>query len=628
MEETEHRDELEEVFEELYSQGEFDSSGGFTLSSEQALAKLDKFRLQEPYGYILNLVAAGVVGGAETIHLNWKTSRVEVELVSLVFSSLELENLFSNLLNPGHDLRDATLAELAVGVRGAQNLRLRRVEIVSGSTHLYLVGPSQYLEKRAVEEASTRILIFYSLAPTVLINRFFRVSELEMVRARCDLCPVPIFLNEMNQSDTLGGGGWSLIPTAPQPPEMPVFTENYENGWVSWGRNGLPGDHQRSLARFVVRGVTFTRPLKMGLGEVQATLWTNEVRKDLSQSGLVEDHRLLALLARIAESVDRAKLQWLRSRPSENIDKTTRTLLRQVARSRRTAADLSTALDLVKKLPASYNQQAALLTLLGRYREAERMLERGLADNDNPHVRMGRWLNLASVRARFSVGEARTSWERASQLAEQLHRERKPHLVALCQESRLWWDEELGEEEAWNLWNQARKHKSHLRPQHRHQISNLETGSLLGLRFGQPSQALELLERALELRRTLQGPGDPLVGQTLALLALVHHALENPTQAGELARQRLGIFKTVYGPSHPEVTASQALLAELEQDPDSRRLAGDDLAQRWGEDHPDVKALQAGHQPVICYRAWFHSRIPWLCPTPLRWKHRLAPAES
>ncbi len=72
-----------------------------------------------------------------------------------------------------------------------------------------------------------------------------------------------------------------------------------------------------------------------------------------------------------------------------------------------------------------------------------------------------------------------------------------------------------------------------------------------------------MLERALHINETVYGPDNPLVANTLELLAVTLRALGEPATARLLLERALHIYETTYGPNHPHLATILNNLAQV-----------------------------------------------------------------
>ncbi|MCA9791492.1 MAG: hypothetical protein KC910_06840 [Candidatus Eremiobacteraeota bacterium] len=524
--------EFEDMLEGLYSQGRFDSSGTFTLSSERALEKLGSFRLANPSHYILNLVGASVGAGADRIDLDWSPFETRLRARGAVFSQSILADVFHYTLSSPNTPAEHALQELAIGLRGAQNLPLRWLTVESWNHdqgHRLWLGLSEPHVERLpgpLAEPHTLITIAYKRRPLLWFKRCLDESEREAVRERCLGFELDLWID-----------GQPLPYHSPV--EEPLAMHQWSGGYVALGRNRQLGRGANSELIVMVRGLAFRRPLKLGIGDVEALVRRDDLHKDLSQTGLVEDERYLEVLSLVNRTAHELKLHLVEHGNLPD-DASHRPLLRQVARSLRTRGAMTRSLRLLERLDGSELQRACLFYYLGDFAQASALLEAELPRLDE-HARSNRYMNLAAISARRGdLDGAQAYWEEAKKLYRRLHSLRKPHVVAESLEGGLWWLAPTGSdpEVLWDLWKQAQHLKVHLGSRHRRQISLLEVGAWLALHTDQPVQALELAGRANQLRVECYGEVNPSRGESITLEVLASLCLEGLLKASRAAAQK------------------------------------------------------------------------------------------
>lgn len=81
----------------LIAQGQLDSSGGFTIDRQRALAKIQSSSLSQPDFWILKIVQAAVASGAESLAVRTGRGRIEVAFqTGEDWTAAELEAAFFN----------------------------------------------------------------------------------------------------------------------------------------------------------------------------------------------------------------------------------------------------------------------------------------------------------------------------------------------------------------------------------------------------------------------------------------------------------------------------------------------------------------------------------------------------
>lgn len=119
--------QLEDLLTELKQEGRLDSSGKFSLDLKRAGSKLEKFRLQNQYYYVLQLVQAAVAGGATQVEVDSNNQRVRVSWNGQIPDREELLELFGYLFEETERAEVRHLRHLAAGVNTAVAIGARRI---------------------------------------------------------------------------------------------------------------------------------------------------------------------------------------------------------------------------------------------------------------------------------------------------------------------------------------------------------------------------------------------------------------------------------------------------------------------------------------------------------------------
>src|SRR6266508_1563077 len=82
-------------------------------------------------------------------------------------------------------------------------------------------------------------------------------------------------------------------------------------------------------------------------------------------------------------------------------------------------------------------------------------------------------------------------------------------------------------------------------------------------REGKYDEALQLVERSLEIRERLLGPDHPDVATAINSLAILHRQKGQYAKAEQLCRRSLAIRESALGPDHPHVADSLNNLASI-----------------------------------------------------------------
>jgi tetratricopeptide (TPR) repeat protein/tRNA A-37 threonylcarbamoyl transferase component Bud32 len=137
----------------------------------------------------------------------------------------------------------------------------------------------------------------------------------------------------------------------------------------------------------------------------------------------------------------------------------------------------------------------------------------------------------------------------------------------------------------------------------------LHTMGMAHHHMGDLDRALEMLERALELRRTELGPDHPEVADTLHELCLVHRYLGDFEAARRCATEAVGILESTYGPDAIECVRAYhqiAVLDDSEGDVDAAE-AGYLRCRRILEAQPDTAVFAEQMSDVLQSLASVHT---------------------
>lgn len=491
---------------ELDREGRLDSSGSFTIQPDRARKLLADFRLARPVEYVLNLVAAASLSGATGMSFTWKGRKLEIVLESVRFPDDSLTELHAYLLAGGEE--EQALAELAIGMVGAEGLPLAWSRLQGGEIQVW------FEEENSVESAPAtyddlRITLGLTRRPGKLVEQ-----HREVLRRRCSYAPFPIrYEGELLAVET---------------PEPEVEAEFLDEGWVHWRWS----ESSRAELKLVVRGVSFDFASPAGSGEASGLLRHDGLRKDLSQSNLVEDATYRDLQRRLNEVFLKFRYAWFMGREADYSRLTVRVWARELARELAKLGRLEDALVLAERVGFDL-ARASLLVLLERKDDAAALLarDRTASESDRPR-------RLKSLEGLAEVSRDLQLWEKCYAEA--------PSLSLI--ENRLWWCSK----DAWDWWDKARA---------------LVAESPTKVPGGLWTLASYLCLRDLEFGRAVDFSGRVLAEQFSGPAATLHalglRGLGEVTSALRVAETRLESAWREFSPDHPEAMASLNLIRLL-----------------------------------------------------------------
>jgi hypothetical protein len=294
-------DALAELVESLRADGSVDSHGQFTLDREQARSKMQKFQLADSRRYVLELVQAAVLRGAESIEFEIDTDDMRVRFGGQPFTEAELDDLYGSLFRPGDDRALRGVRQLALALNAALGMEPKHIELRSGTVELRMQpGKRDELIKHDTAQAHTSIHVRQRVRARMVLDFFAnltgRLAEQQYLRERCVYSTVPVLLDGKMISKGLATaeGDHDAIPLSDD--EFVGFLRVTE------------GD-EPTVLHLVKDGVWIdSRPLpECGTG-LMAVVEGEQLRKDVSQARIVADKAVTT----IVESIHRARWQLWR----------------------------------------------------------------------------------------------------------------------------------------------------------------------------------------------------------------------------------------------------------------------------------------------------------------------------
>ena len=306
---------LQEVLDDLRGPGTWDSKGSFTLDVSRGREKLARYRLPQPHYYVLNLVALGCLSGSKEIEVRIDSDEVEFHFEVDPLEGIELADLEAHALRRGQP----ALFELAVAVQAARRLKLWRLLVRSGGQlhNLNSDDPPQ--------QSGPGFGFALWEKPGVRTARKFMTGHREkeaLLRARCEWCPLPLRLNDRLVNREPDCQDWTAVAKLKSPAvelgggprvDLEVESEGGYAGYVALVFNG----HGQDL-KLVLSGVTFPWPRKIDVPGLRGMIYSDVLRKDLSQQNILQDAVYEQLHRQVEQLVERlwSRLPWPPGAPS------------------------------------------------------------------------------------------------------------------------------------------------------------------------------------------------------------------------------------------------------------------------------------------------------------------------
>jgi hypothetical protein len=189
---------------ELESGGELIDTGAFTIDSLQARRKLREFLLADPHAYVLLLIEAAVLGGANPVNIETASGQIRIGLGPIRLAGEELEQLFAAVFGdpsaargPERHRRRA-LQKLAYACNAALRLEPRAIDIIAddgrGGGHHLRLTPAD--DRGQLERVGPVTSVQVCIAENGLTDLSIQEPrECELIRRHCAFSSVPIQLD-------------------------------------------------------------------------------------------------------------------------------------------------------------------------------------------------------------------------------------------------------------------------------------------------------------------------------------------------------------------------------------------------------------------------------------------------
>ena len=312
-------DPVDKLVDALARGGELVDGGRFTLDPTVARNKLRDFQLKDPHRYVLLLVQAAVLKGAQSIDAGLESGRLVLSFDGRPFSRADLEALYSDPFAAADTSDNQARQALGLGLISAQALTPLPIRVTTGDGS----GDFQWVLERVLDQPdritqapvsqdpgprrTTTIEVSYTgvlVRSRRALANFVRISPEELLlRQRCRFAPVPV---RVNGEDVAKG---MRLPSA----SCEVALEGHS------GRVGLvkAGSAATGLLMLVQHGVWITTH---ALPRPEDPLWANALRgarvvalvnadglhRDVSQLNVIQDALYGELLGAVDSAVEQA----------------------------------------------------------------------------------------------------------------------------------------------------------------------------------------------------------------------------------------------------------------------------------------------------------------------------------
>jgi hypothetical protein len=282
--------------------------GAFTLATEKALAKLEKFQLPDPTHFILQWIQALIASGAQQIDISYGTTSLRGQFNLLInfdgpgYTRFEVDALYDHVFRSGRDRSVDRLRELALGWLSACSLQVdkmildsngrRRVRERSGRSvqETTSSSPTPDTETEQPEQAAPIHQLFISGKGDYPFE--------SILSRRCCEVPASIYFNK------------SLITGSSGPSGVPWPNRSFRCGPTQGVMGATYGGSATSNVSFLRYGVEFVaRPEASLQPPVIIRVSDPTLSKNVSQTDVVRDDAYEDFLGRIRTEMKSMGLQ-------------------------------------------------------------------------------------------------------------------------------------------------------------------------------------------------------------------------------------------------------------------------------------------------------------------------------
>ena len=298
--------ELDEHLSELRADGDYDSTGQFTVAFTRASRVMGLYSCFDPYRYILWVVSGALGRGTSRIDIVERKSILELRLEGFYALPDRLTASLSSLQKAPYATHEH---EFVMGLAGAMTGHNDRVEleVVSPTRASYswsLTPDEEHFEPlaRGPSRALLRIyktpLDLFSVARRWLkgLGGYAELGpECRWIDSKCEFAQTPIYIDgqQVNRQYYPPGAASALV-VGDFPKESLVYFELLELKAKAFESAVLtPGG---GVVNFVVRGIVYLGPTNLG---VSGLVYCDNLRLDISRQGVVENFAYHALITEL-----------------------------------------------------------------------------------------------------------------------------------------------------------------------------------------------------------------------------------------------------------------------------------------------------------------------------------------
>lgn len=288
----------EDYIQLLQQEADFQSSGRFSLEAKKALQKMQKFRLQDPSEYILQLVSCAVMRGASQVQVEVGGRAIRVGFDGEPFSARDLEDIFECASQASQQPLTASGAHLAIALQAMRSYNPDVLIVESSDRHgrnvLQLYEEEVWIETLTGPASGSKWVTYVGLEHSLnFFNMCFpslvgsRRSEHNLLRRLAYAAPVPVVLNGQRVPFVTGMN--AVLLEGPGRP--PVWAQDREYVHVlknqpCWGI-GTRHSKEQSELYFIQAGICFHQSGEKLPPGLVIYLQEDSLKRDISQRTLV-----------------------------------------------------------------------------------------------------------------------------------------------------------------------------------------------------------------------------------------------------------------------------------------------------------------------------------------------------
>jgi hypothetical protein len=301
----------DDLVERLRREGDFVADGTFELDRQNAREKLGEYQLTDPHHYVLHLVQAAHLLGAEHIDFDIDANEMEMRVDDASLTRANLEELYDAALSERADRKTRALRHLAIALATAREMELSevRVEVTkSGETTALVHADGVRADDERFEEFEspdtsdgTRVYLREASRASHL-TEFFQnlagnLAEKSALREYCKFSERHISLDG------------EIISFGHRLPDQTVghmaIQTDYERGKI-----GLVPDDKEVRVVVLQNGVRIAGHfIKADLCGARAVIESDRLTMNLSQSALIEDDHWKHVLEKLIPAAIYAALR-------------------------------------------------------------------------------------------------------------------------------------------------------------------------------------------------------------------------------------------------------------------------------------------------------------------------------